>query len=717
MIKLSDNFFLCGLLGFVRCCVKSFVRSFLWSIVWVGAVSAQTVSFTDAQVSAGKLNYDINCASCHGVNLEGAAVVPALSGNTFANKWSEAAIGSLAIELRQMPPGNTASLNESDYARLAAYILAFNGVAAAPDLDANQLSLQSNSTVPDLLGDRRVEPHTRIAAGASEVLEKLTPVTQEMLNNPPAEDWLLWQRSYDNQGYSTLDQINRQTVSDLGLAWRMPLQSGPNNPGPIIHDGIMFLFTFPDTVLAIDAANGSLLWRYQHESTVSSSQKKGVALHGDKVYVPTSDLHVLALNAETGELVWDHGIETEEGLEGYHLRMAPFIVGDTVIQGITSLRIPKGGWILGIDAETGAQKWRFNTIPRPGEPGGNTWNGLPIEDRSGGSVWNAGAYDRELNLVYFGVAPTYDTGPLLYPVNIDGVSNDALYTNATVALNPDTGELVWYYQHLENDQWDLDWAFERQLVTIPFRGETRRAVINVGKLGILDALDAATGDYLFSLDMGLQNVVTDIDPETGYKTINPYTIPQLEETRLICANHYGAKSWPPAAFNPVTRRLFLPLNEGCIEAGPDGRYEILTTGVQMREALFPDSNGNMGRIQAIDLDEQELAWRHRQPSPVISSILATAGGLVFAGDINRAFKAFDEDTGTVLWETTLDEVPSSTIVSYAVQGTQYLAIVAGQTGYHVNDWQRMYDIFAEQEGMPVNDTPKGGAAIWVFRLR
>ena len=153
------------------------------------------------------------------------------------------------------------------------------------------------------------------------------------------------------------------------------------------------------------------------------------------------------------------------------------------------------------------KKWRFYTIPRPGEPGGNTWNGIPMEERSGGSVWNAGAYDPELNLVYFGVAPTYNTAPLLYPVNIDGITNDALYTNATIALNPDSGELVWHYQHIENDQWDLDWAFERQIINISFEGEQRKAVINMGKLGILDAVDAATGEFLFSMDMGLQNVV------------------------------------------------------------------------------------------------------------------------------------------------------------------------------------------------------------------
>ena len=682
--------------------------------VYAQATAGQTVSYTETQAVAGKLIYDVSCASCHGVNLEGAAVVPNLSGDGFAVKWSGAPVAELATKLRQMPPGG-GGLNEQAYEELAAYILAFNGVAANSNTPPIQLGLQSGYLLPDMTDGRRVAIVSEIAAGAAAVLEKLSPVSDEMLNNPPAEDWLLWQRSYDNQGYSPLDQIDRANVADLRLSWRMPLQAGDNNPGPIIHDGVMFFFTFPDTVLAIDAINGALLWRYQHESDVRASQKKGIALHGDKVFVPTSDLHVLALSAKTGELIWDHEIETEVGLSGYNLRSAPFVVGDKVMQGITSLRIAKGGWIIALDIETGEAEWRFNTIPRPGEPGGNSWNGLPIEERSGGSVWNAGAFDRELNLAYFGVAPTYDTGPLLYPVDIDGINNDALYTNATIALNPESGELVWYYQHLANDQWDLDWAFERQIITIPYGGQTRKAVVNLGKLGILDALDAASGAYLFSMDMGLQTVVSAIDPLTGYKTINPETIPNPEQTRLICSTHYGSKSWPPSAFNPRTNRLYVSLNEGCIEAGPEG-YELLTSGVRLAAALNPDSNGNMGRIQALDLGQQQFAWRYRQPSPIISSLMATAGGVIFAGDLNRILRAFDEETGELLWETTLDDVPSCTIVTYAVDGIQYLAVAVGQTSYYVNDWSRMYDLFAEQEGMPINDSPKGGAAIWVFSL-
>ena len=180
------------------------------------------------------------------------------------------------------------------------------------------------------------------------------------------------------------------------------------------------------------------------QADVPSSRRWASSLHGDRVFVPTSDLHVVALHSKTGELVWDHEIAASQSADAdarsYQLRSAPLVVGDKVIQGVTASFAPGGGFIVGLDINSGKELWRFHTIARPGEPGGNSWNGLPLEQRSGGSVWHQGTYDPELNLVYFGVAPTYDTGPLLHPVTHAGVTSDALYTNCTIALNPDTGK-------------------------------------------------------------------------------------------------------------------------------------------------------------------------------------------------------------------------------------------------------------------------------------
>ena len=370
--------------------VRSFGIFLLAQLIFlsVAAVAfSQEVSFSEEQVSLGKQLYDNNCATCHGVNLEGAAVIPSLADSTFMNKWSSAPLSNFAAELRQMPPGNQSMLNRDHYQSITAYILAANGVAFSEVAATEGLDFDGPLNFPELISSERFEEE-QIAEGAEEILQRYSSVSEAMLLDPPEEDWLIWQGSYDNQGFSALNQINRETVADLALSWRMPLQTGVNNPGPLVHDGIMYLFTFPDTVLAIDAVDGALLWRYEHQSEVQSSQKKGVALYGDLVFVPTSDLHVLALDARSGGLVWDYKIETSDKYEGYHLRMSPLVVGDTVIQGITSLRIPEGGWIDGIDRLTGERKWRFYTIPRPGEPGGDSWNGIPMEERSGGSVWN-----------------------------------------------------------------------------------------------------------------------------------------------------------------------------------------------------------------------------------------------------------------------------------------------------------------------------------------
>ena len=270
------------------------------------------------------------------------------------------------------------------------------------------------------------------------LLQDYSSVSDEVLQNPPDSDWLTWRRSYDNHGFSNLDQINRQTVADLQLAWHQPVTQGNNMPTPLVHDGIMFLYSAGDVVLALDATNGNLLWRYSHSGDDVTSHKFGIALHENKVLVPTSDLHMVALDARTGAVIWDHAIDVGDNT-GYQLRSAPTVAKGQVIQGMAASFVPGGGFIFAIDLETGKETWRFYTLARPDEPGGNTWNNMPLEDRQGGSVWNTGAYDPELDLVFYGASPTYNTGPLLYPLDIDGVSNDALYTNTTLASSPSYG--------------------------------------------------------------------------------------------------------------------------------------------------------------------------------------------------------------------------------------------------------------------------------------
>ena len=673
--------------------------------------------FTKAQASEGRRAYREHCATCHGRDLKGVDVIPSLVGDRFDYTWRGKSAQTLMFHLKRMPPESVAepgSLSNETYTNILAYILRSNGFEPGDVELPSVFDAHSNLTIP-LTPGMEIDPFVPVKKTDRQkaLLNNYPPATEAVKRNPSDDDWLHWGRTYDMHNFSPLNAINKKNVKDLQLAWRAPLTFGGANPAPLVYQGIMFVYTHPDTVLAMDASNGDILWRYEHPSEGRVNNKMGIALHEDMVIVPTSDLHVVALEAKTGSLIWEHVIPREH--PGFELRSAPLVAGDKVLQGVMGILTPKGGFLVALDVETGEESWRFNIIPRPGEPGGNTWNDLPIEQRSGGSMWHQGSYDPDLNLAYFGTAPTYDTQPLMHPIDKEGHTNETLYTNCTLAFNPDTGELVWHYQHMVNDPWDLDWVFERQILDLPVDGIMRRVVFTVGKPAILDALDAATGEFLFAIDMGLQNIVSAIDPETGAKTISPHAIPNIEKPTFLSVNNDGIRNWPSLSYNAETKRLYLPLIETGMQTGTEG-YKLTSSEIRFDARPHPDSDGKLGRIQAVDMGGRELGWRYRQSPPIMTSMMATAGGLVFAGDLNRAFMAFDDSTGEILWKTDLDDVPSSNIVSYSVDGRQYVAVVAGMSNYNVRDLNGLYNRFAPELDMPVNDAPKGGAAVWVFAL-
>ena len=687
-------------------------------------VAGPPPAFTEAQAAAGFDAYQLNCSVCHGDRLQGAGIVPALAGPRFDRSWRGKPAGVLAFHIRRMPPGSnstTRRLSDEIYANLLAYLLRANGFESSDDRLPIIPALLDGLTIPQPVGVEYdpVVPVT-MSAGQAALLRNLPVVTDAMLADPSPDDWLHWGRTYSGQSFSPLQQISKDNVSALEPVWRAPLLHGSNMPMPIVHQGVMFLHTYPDTVIAMDATNGQVLWRYRREGLTQSNKKMGLSLHEDRIYVATSDLHVIALNAKTGKLVWDHEMDLDQSSEDERpifARSAPLIAGDVVIQGIMSFRVARGSYIIAMDRKTGKEAWRFNTVAWPGQPGGNTWNGLPVEQRNGGSVWHQGTYDPESNLVYYGIAPTYDTAPLLVAADHGGVTNEAMYTNCTVALDADTGQLVWYFQHTQNDQWDLDWVFERTIVDLPTEdGGTIRAVMNVGKNAILDALDAATGKFLFSVDSGVQNIIIAVDPETGAKTIDPSKIPNPDNSIDICPTPFGARSWPQTSYSPRTNYLYIPITESCFRMSETGKGGwLLTTGVEFGVAPNPDlADGMMGRLQAIDVANRKLAWNTDQVTPPSTGILTTAGGLVFSGDIDPSLKAFDDQTGELLWQAPLDDTPSSSLITYKVGGTQYVAVVVGMTNNHIRDITRHYRQWSSTEGAPGD---RGGAAIWVFALR
>ncbi|MEQ8953252.1 MAG: PQQ-binding-like beta-propeller repeat protein, partial [Gammaproteobacteria bacterium] len=272
-------------------------------------------------------------------------------------------------------------------------------------------------------------------------------------------------------------------------------------------------------------------------------------------------------------------------------------------------------------------------------------------------------------------------------------------------------------QHMPNDQWDLDWVYERQIVELGVNGVSRKVIVTAGKMALYDALDAATGDYLFSVDVGLQNIVTAIDPQTGAKTLHPNAIPNSEEGHLLCPFAVGGRNWPSAAVNPNTKMLYVPLAELCMMFGPTSDNPgLLSTGVPMEPRPLPDTDGNFGRLQAINLETGELAWNYRETLPPASAALATAGGLVFLGGLNKELRAHDDATGEVLWRTELGDIPGSFPISYEVNGRQYIAVVVGQISpFHSSVFLQLMDGFLGDNN-PARDMKRAGPALEVYGL-
>lgn len=630
-------------------------------------------TYSAEQSVAGKVEYDKSCATCHGADLDNGPFGPVLRGDEFLTRWGGKSVQSVMDYVTDMmPPASPGSLTAEQATNLVAYMLSKNAVPAGAAL---QTASSAEMTMPVSVEVRALAGGVRLPANPvarANPLDKIRPVTDAMLAAPPAGSWLNWRRTPDGEGYSPLKQINKKNVKTLKLAWSLTMAPGPNQVEPLVHDGVLFAQGFKDVVQAIDAQTGDQLWQYVYRlpSDVTPTPKKSLALYDNLLIMATSDAHLVALNVRTGNVVWN----TALGAKPFTILGGPIIANGKVVVG--TARGPKP-FIAAVDAKTGKEAWRFNTIPKPGEPGGDTWNGVPWEKRSGGTIWTAGTYDPKTNLVFFGPAPTYDTGPLRNLV--PGGNNDALYTNATVALNADTGKLAWYFQHVPNDQWDLDWAFERQIITVGKGAKARRIVVTAGKPAIHDALDPATGKYLFSYDPGLQNIVTRIDPKTGVKTINQDVIPGDGKTKTVCPVASGAKNFTASGYNPNSQVLFVPMLEACMDYVPVGPGErgLLSTGVRQVIRPRPDSDGLYSRLEAIDLNTLKPIWTTRERMPIMTATLPTAGGVVFAGAVDRSFSAYDDATGKRLWTTRLNDIPNSNPISYEIAGKQYIAIVTG----------------------------------------
>jgi alcohol dehydrogenase (cytochrome c) len=531
------------------------------------------------------------------------------------------------------------------------------------------------------------------AMRAQEERRDFVPVTDAMLQQPNPADWLMWRRTLDAWGYSPLDQINRGNVARLRVAWTRDMAPGRNEPTPLVYNGIMYLPNPSDVIQALDARSGTPIWEYRRELPKdlrrSNESNRNITIYGTTIIDTSSDNQVYALDARTGALVWQTPVY--DHTKRATATAGPIIANGKIIGGRNCQpdASPDGCIITAHDAKTGKELWRTHTIPKPGEPGGDTWGSIPYEGRWHIGTWMPPSYDPELNLVYFGTSVTIPAPKFA----LGGNDNQHLYHNSTLALDANTGKIVWHYQHLI-DHWDLDHPFERLLVEtavspdaseVPWinprvkPGERRKVITGIpGKTGLVYTLDRRTGEFLWARPTVMQNVVSRIDGTTGKATVNPQALfTAIGQERFICPSTNGGKNWPAGAYSPQTSAMYMPLQNTCmtITSTTDKPDPAKVYGFSGPGTIAPGTE-NIGSIWAISAESGKTLWKHEQRAGMLS-LITTAGGLVIAGDASGHLLALDDRTGKVLWDYNVGAPLNGFPVTFAVAGKQYLAVATG----------------------------------------
>jgi len=510
--------------------------------------------------------------------------------------------------------------------------------------------------------------------------------------NPSADDWLMYSRTYDAQRYSPLKQITRQNVGQLKVAWSRDLGMGTVESIPLVYRGVMYVILPGAGVTALDASTGSVIWEHKRDG---NARPKTLAMFDDLVFYTGPDSMLVALDARTGAVRWE--TKTAGGSTS-----GPIVVEGKVLTGRTCSPRRENCYVAAHDARTGKEVWKFFTAAGDDDPGGKTWGGAPEATRVASTWGLPGGYDPVRRLIYWGIAnPTPNTRSARHGGNVDAIATFSpadLYSNSTVALNPDTGKLAWYYQHLPGDDWDEDYTHERTLVRTAVnpdprfvkwinpdvrRGQQRDIMVMVGEGGGMWALDRANGQFLWAspFPYDVRNfIISSIDVKTGIAHLNTdllFREPGQQHT--LC--YWNTRSYWPLAYHPGQNALFVPYVDNCLDMTSAAPAKDGKPATPERRVGSPRSGvalDNFAGVVKVNLSTGEPKVIYKGRAPGNGAMLATAGDLVFWGDLGQKLRAFDAVTGRTVWETTLPGTIQNSTITYAVNGKQYLAILTGE---------------------------------------